>query len=170
MHHRPCDLLRRQEFRPCELLRRAWTSGPAISFLRLLPARDKNCEPNLIWIGDADDIPPWLRWRNELAEPRVARTVDPQRGLSFGQAHAHTAHPRVALHHLRPRCTIGHTTFRPSFSLPVGCHPTLVPEVGEVRFLRGTEPRQVDKGNDPQRSLSKPKVQPQHTSEVTRIL
>ena len=51
----------------------ASTFGPSASFLRLLPARDKNCEPNLAWLGDADDVPPWLRWRSDRTEPRVVR-------------------------------------------------------------------------------------------------
>ena len=89
---------------------------------------------------------------------------------SFGQARTRTAEPRVAQHLLRPRCTFGRTAFRPSFSLPVGCHPTLVPEAGEVRFLQGTEPRQVNKRNDPRQSLSKPKVQPRQASEASRTL
>ena len=70
--------------------------------------------------------------------------VEPSTG-SFSQACTRTAEPRVAQPLLRPRCTFGRTAFWPSFSLPVGCHPTLVPEAGEVRFLQGAEPRQVNK-------------------------
>ena len=89
---------------------------------------------------------------------------------SFSQACTRTAESRVAQHLLRPRCTFGRTAFMPSFSLPVGCHPTLVPEAGEVRFLQGTEPRQVNKRNHPRQNLSTPKVQPRQPSEASRTL
>ena len=89
---------------------------------------------------------------------------------SFGQARTRIAEPRVAQRLLRPRCTFGRTAVWPIFSLPVGCHPTLVPEAGEVRFLQGTEPRQVNKRNHPRQILSTPKVQLRQTSEASRTL
>ena len=56
--------------------------APSAPFLRPLPARDKNCEPNLAWLGDAHDVPPWLRRGSELDRTRSSSAGrDPAQAL-----------------------------------------------------------------------------------------
>ena len=148
------------------------TRAPADSFgylLRWLPARDKRGKPTLVKLGSMNEPAAWHQSLQEQTEPRVVRLGGTDPSTSFGFANMLNREPKRHSTRLTFR-TFSHTAQRPSFSLPVGYLPTVVPEAGEARFLPGTEPRQVDKRADLQQNSFRPKVLPRLASATTHIL